>query len=321
MRKARAGGGRFMRDNAVQPDFGIVFDIQHYAVYDGPGIRTCIFFKGCPLRCAWCHNPESQKLKPEVSYFKDRCTACGACVEACPNRAIRLVKGRVSRDADRCSVCGACADACLSHATQIMGRRMTVDEIVETVARDKPFYDNSGGGVTISGGEATAQHEFLFSLLRALRDHEIHTALETCGFFRSDIIEDLCDLVNLFLFDFKHSDNDEHTRLTGVGNVSIIQNFRALLERAGAARVLPRVPLIPGANTHPQAIEGIIRILTSSGYRGAAHLMPYNSMARTKWEKIGRGREYTDFGALPPEDIDRISAQFAAAGFTTLVNH
>jgi pyruvate formate lyase activating enzyme len=300
---------------------GIIFDIQHYAVYDGPGIRTCVFFKGCPLRCAWCHNPESQKVKPEVSYFKDRCTACGACVDACPNRAVRLVKGRVVRDADRCVVCGACATACLSNATEIIGKTMTVREVAEKVAGDKPFYDNSGGGVTISGGEATAQPDFLLALLRAFRGLGIHTALETCGFFRPDLVDNLCELVDLFLYDFKHSDSDQHTKLTGVANTRICENFRSILACAGPERVLPRVPLIPGANTDAVTMRGIIHNLKDAGYAGPVHLMPYNSMARTKWEKIGRSSEYADMGQLHEDDIERISRQLQDAGFSVTVNH
>jgi len=148
---------------------GIIFDIQHYAIYDGPGIRTTVFFKGCPLRCDWCHNPESQLLKPQMSYFAEKCVACGTCIDACTSDALKLINETVVRDLNKCNICGNCADVCPNQAMEQIGKEMTPDEIVENVLRDRIFYENSGGGVTISGGEATLQAEFLLETLKAFK--------------------------------------------------------------------------------------------------------------------------------------------------------
>jgi pyruvate formate lyase activating enzyme len=300
---------------------GIVFDIQHYAVYDGPGIRTTVFLKGCPLRCLWCHNPESQALHPQIGYLQERCQLCGRCVEACPQNALHLTQSRVIRDYDRCLVCGACARACPNRVQELIGKTMSVADVVEIVARDKPFYDNSGGGVTLSGGEPTAQADFLLELLRALQTHHIHTALETCGYFRPALVDPLTGCVDLFLFDVKHVDPDAHRQYTGVSNESILANFSAILARAGSERILPRVPVIPGLNANFDGIDGIAAFLHQAGYTGPVHLMPYNRMAKTKYEKLGKGSAYTDMGKLTEELLHTIIHRFEYHAFPVVCNH
>jgi len=300
---------------------GIVFDVQSFAIYDGPGIRTAVFFKGCPLRCAWCQNPESQRREPEMGYFRDRCQGCGTCVEVCPNQALRLTHEGVIRHRERCVSCGKCAEACPEKVMERIGNEMSPQEMLNIVSKDRPFFESSGGGVTITGGEPTLQADYLVEVLDRLRNAGLHTALETCGFFKEELVDRLVPLVDLFLYDLKHTDPALHKQFTGVDTQRIARNFISILHKKGQEGLVARVPLVPGFNTDSGSMQGIIDFLKRAGYTGPVHLMPYNTLTRTKYEKIGRPESYRNMGSLDEEDLQRISTQVKQNGFEPFCNH
>ena len=240
---------------------GWVFDVRRFAVHDGPGIRTTVFLKGCLLRCAWCHNPESQPSAPQLLLRDHRCLRCGACVDACPHHAIRWEEGRPVTDPERCRVCGACADACPAEAREVVGRRMSVSQLLAEVERDTPFYDESGGGVTVSGGEPLFQPEFVRALLTACRARGMHTTLDTSGHAPTDVALDVARCADLVLFDLKHPDDARHREGTGVGNGLILENLRRFA--VAGVRVVVRVPLVPGYNDAPEDLARTAALVAS----------------------------------------------------------
>lgn len=256
---------------------GIVFDIQRYSLGDGPGIRTTVFFKGCPLRCAWCQNPESLRRAPELAFRSERCVDCRACADVCPNDAIRT--GGVPRlDRSRCDGCGACVEACPTQAVTTIGRRYTVAELVETVAEDRAFYESSGGGVTLSGGEPTSQFTFVRAFLAACRAEGLHTAIETSGHVDRARLAELLPLLDVIQFDLKLADTTEHGRLTGVGNRKILENARWLA--AVGAPVAFRIPLVPGVTDTETNLRETAAFLTGIGVH-RVEICPYH----TGWER------------------------------------
>jgi pyruvate formate lyase activating enzyme len=299
---------------------GIIFDIQHYAIFDGPGIRTLVFLKGCPLCCKWCHNPESQLLEPQLSYFQEKCELCGKCVESCDKNALKIIEDAVIWDKDLCDMCGKCVETCPNNVLEIIGEKKEVEEIVEIVSRDKIFYEDSGGGVTITGGEPTTQLPFLVELLTNFKKKGIQTAIETCGYFNENIIENLTQLVDLFLFDIKLIDPEKHIKYTCVSNKKILNNFKKIYDQVGSKRIICRIPLIPEINTNKKDIDQIITFLKDIDYRGAVHLMPYNKMAKTKYEKIGRSQDYIDFGDLKEKKIGIIIEEIEKESYEVICN-
>jgi pyruvate formate lyase activating enzyme len=277
---------------------GIVFDIKKFSIHDGPGIRTTVFFKGCPLNCWWCHNPESQAMEPELTYRPSRCIRCGACVDACPQGAISCQDEAVSTDLLRCTRCGACVEACTAEARQIVGREMSVDQVMAEVERDVPFYDESGGGVTVSGGEPLAQPAFLLALLQACKGKEIHTALDTCGFAPWEVLDGVREHVDLFLYDLKVMDDARHRTLTGASNERILENLRAL-SQAGHEIVL-RVPVIPGVNDDDRNVRQTGAFAASLPALRRVDLLPYHHAGTEKYGRLHRAYALPE--TRPPSD-------------------
>ena len=281
---------------------GTVFNIQKFCVNDGPGIRTTVFFKGCPLNCLWCHNPESKGLRQELFFDPGKCITCGSCIPVCPHGCHTLTASRGHGfDRTRCIVCGACAGACPAGAMELVGREMTAAEILEEVEKDAPFYQNSGGGMTLSGGEPMLQFDFVLSLLRQAKERELHTAMETCGFAPAEHYRAVAAYTDLFLFDYKVTDPELHCRCTGVSNEKILTNLR-LLDSLGAKTVL-RCPIIPGINDTAEHFSGIARVAESLTHIQGVDVEPYHPLGAGKSALLGR--EYP-LGDLPFPEKDTV---------------
>lgn len=293
---------------------GMVFNIQKYSIHDGPGTRTLIFLKGCPLRCRWCSNPESQSVRPEALFEPERCVSCGLCAEACPQGLHRITAEGHVVERGACLGCGRCADACLNGALQITGREMTVEEVLETVMQDAAFYWASGGGVTLSGGEATGQPNFCRALLAACRDNGVHTALETCGHAAPEVMEALAPHVDLFLYDIKQMDDDKHKRLTGVGKRLIQANLRRLWDMG--KETLIRMPLIPSLNDGAAEVQAALRMVREAARGGArvrgVELLPYHRYGERKYAQLGQGYALADLEGYTEEEL-KGWRRFAAA--------
>ncbi len=283
---------------------GTIFDIKKYSINDGPGIRTTVFFSGCPLSCLWCHNPESQSLHPELLYRAGRCLLCGDCIQACPEGAISLDSNSIITDRRKCARCQTCVATCYSGAREFSGREMTALEVMADVAREIPFYDESHGGVTFSGGEPLMQPAFLSALLKACRAQEIHTVVDTSGFANWNIFEKILADVDLFLYDLKHMDSLRHREITGVPNEPILKNLRQL-DSVGA-KCIVRIPLIPGLNDDDKNLAESGKFLASLASVQSVELMGYHDIAQAKYEALGR--EYELKGTKSPSETDMQNA-------------
>ncbi|MGA2475713.1 MAG: glycyl-radical enzyme activating protein [Terriglobia bacterium] len=294
---------------------GLLFDIMRYSLHDGPGIRTTVFFKGCPLSCWWCHNPEGQSPKPNLMFFEKRCMGCGDCIQVCPHGAI-LRRNGVTHTTSACQVCGTCAETCPSAARKVAGRWMTVSEAMREIERDLIFWDESGGGVTFSGGEPLAQPRFLESLLDACREKRIHTVVETCGLAKKELVLHLSEKVDLFLFDLKILDPLKHKKYTGVPNDSILANLEALAQRKKP--VVVRFPVIPEINDDSENIRQMVALLSRLHLR-RVHLLPYHQTGTEKYKRLGLGFRLEDVKVPPPSLVAKIAGEFEGAGFNVKI--
>jgi len=291
---------------------GIIFDIQRYAIHDGPGIRMLIFLKGCPLHCPWCDNPESQNLNPELVWFQSNCIGCKRCLEICPNHAIADVNGHLTVEEALCNHCEQCVSACPSNAWVMIGKQYSLKEIIDEVNKDRIFFENSGGGVTLSGGEPTFQPQFLEQLLVELKKNHIHTAIETCGCFTDEIRERISDFIDLFLFDLKITNPTLHRKYLGVDNTQIMKNLKRLVHLKKP--VIPRFPIIPGYTDDDENITKIAEFIDSLNLK-LVHILPYHNLGQSKYPRLKRKYQIDPTQKIDKARINEIVERLKHYGF------
>lgn len=291
---------------------GLIFDIKRYSIHDGPGLRTTVFFKGCPLRCLWCHNPESQKTTQEIMYYEDKCILCLTCKHICKFDAIEIKKNKISIDTKKCTLCGDCTDNCPTTALKMVGKFYDVDELVEEVLKDKSFFED-GGGVTISGGEPFLQYEFLIELLKALKEENVHIALDTTGFTEEEKLIETTKYVDLYLYDIKHMDSGKHKAYTGVGNEKILKNLKSLDKHGG--KIALRLPIIPSINDDEENIKRTIEFIKTLRNVVSVDLLPYHSMMVDKYKRLNMPFFVSHIKEPTNEEMEKLKETFEKEGF------
>ena len=279
---------------------GIVFNIKKFSIHDGPGIRTTVFLKGCPLRCEWCANPESQLEKVQILYDFKKCIHCLSCINTCPSQAISLNNDHIHINFDSCVGCLQCVHHCYQDALSHEGEYKDVDEVVKICLQDLDFYEESDGGVTISGGEGMSQPRFVEALVNKLKEHHIHVAIETTGYIDHSTFKELASMFDLLLFDVKHYDSQKHYQGTHVYNERIIENLTWAIEQG--IEVLPRIPVIPNFNASLEDAKGLADLLVRVGAK-RVQLLPFHQFGEKKYELLNREYSLKNIKALHPEDL------------------
>lgn len=291
-----------------------IINIQKFSVHDGSGIRTTVFFKGCPLKCWWCHNPESQRYDKEVLFDAEKCTGCGYCKKGCEYGAITVGEKAVT-DFSRCVLCGECTDYCLQNNREIVGTQYSIEDLMKILLQDKVFYDQSGGGVTLSGGEVMTQDmDYIEELCRRIKKEGIHLAIDTCGYGVRENFERIVPYADVFLFDIKALDSKIHEKYTGVPNDLILSNLEYLLYQK--ANVNIRIPVIQSVNDDEKSILDLIDYIKNHAGNVEINLLPYHNTGSSKYDKLGRTYPAKDFLVPPKEKMDHIKELFEKSGFT-----
>ncbi len=285
----------------------LIFNIQKFSVHDGPGIRTTIFFKGCPLTCQWCHNPESQSCQKEILIDTERCSLCGRCEEHCSQQAIQKINGKLLYDKEKCNHCEVCMDYCYNNAREIAGQEYTVPELILEIQKDQAFYEQSGGGVTLSGGEVMMQIDFVAELVKACKERGISVVIDTCGYAPQESFLRIMKDVDLFLYDIKIMDTNEHRQYIGQDNALILENLK-LLSNHGAVIQL-RLPLIEGINTTDEHIQTIIDFISDLTIH-SINLLPYHHMGKDKYKKLQMNYSLEQFSRPSEERLKEIQLMF-----------
>lgn len=291
---------------------GMVFDIQRMSIHDGPGIRTTVFLKGCPMNCLWCHNPEGRQKRPELAFTPALCIGCGFCFQRCPHGCHVMENGVHTLYREDCAECFACAAECYANALEITGREMAVTEVLAEVEKDRVFYDESNGGLTLSGGEPLAQRVFAAALLEQARGRGIHTCVETCGCVPPDALRAVMADVDLFLFDWKESDPERHKACTGQDNALILDNLR-MLDEAGCPIIL-RCPIVPGVNLRDGHLQGIAALAKSLAHCRAVHVMGHHALGEGKRERLGLPKETAPCPTMERAEVDSVVERLRALG-------